>query len=150
MPPTLSMKLILLSATICSSPRSFIWVFTAWCYSLLLWDVNCNCLADGSPNTGEDSAPLAGGFPNRLLPPPYGPGRGGPGCHPTPRCDRCHSLAQSGARTLGIGLPGTTEVRTRASRLQRAANLRASAPLASRSGGVFPGKHRGLVIQGTQ
>lgn len=31
-------------------------------------------LADGRPGAGEDYAPLAGGFPNRLLPPSYGLG----------------------------------------------------------------------------
>lgn len=74
-------------------------------------------LADGRPGAGEDYAPLAGGFPIRLLPPPYGL-RGGPGCHPTPRCDRCHPIAQSGARTLGLRLPETAEVGTPASRLR--------------------------------
>lgn len=106
-------------------------------------------LADGRPSAGEDYAPLAGGFPNRLLPRRMGWG-GCPGCHPSPRCDRCHPIAQSGAWTLGLRLPETADVGTRASRLRWAANLRASAPLASRSGGVFPGEQRGLVIQGTQ
>lgn len=152
MSPTLSIKLIRLSATRCFSPRSLVWVFASQCFSLLLWDINCNCQRAGRWMSQCWGVWCTSGWRYSPLPSPTGIGAGqwGQTCHPMPCCDRCYPIVQSRAWNFGLRLTETTEVGTHASRLRRASSLWASAPLASRSGGVFSGKWRGLVIQGTQ
>lgn len=85
MSPTSSIKLILLSATRRSSPRSLIWVFTSRRFSLLLWDVNCHCQMVGRWTSRRRGPYCTSGW------------RYSPSCHPMPCCDRCYPSVQSRA-----------------------------------------------------